>query len=275
MENAEEGVRLGLKTDPDVVKRQAAWAGLRPGMRVLDVGCGTGITTAALAELVGPNGHATGLDFSEERLEEAREKFAGPNVDFVNHDIRTPFKTSLPYDFVWVRFLLEYFRQEQFQITANCVTSLRIGGIACLADLDNNNLLHHGPLYNDRVRTTIEEILDRVQKYRNFDPFAGRRLYGHLCDLKFTDLKCMVEPHHLVYSHLEDKDAYNWIRKVELTALQCGCTFEAYAGDEFTHYPSRYDAFLDEYRAHLHHPGRFIFTPIMICRGVRTLRVLP
>ena len=74
MENQDECLRLEIKTDPDVVKRQAAWAGIGPGMRVLDVGCGSGITTAAIADLVGENGHVTGLDFSEERLQIARER---------------------------------------------------------------------------------------------------------------------------------------------------------------------------------------------------------
>ena len=39
-------------------------AGLRPGMHVADFGCGVGLVTALLAELVGPEGHVVGLDAS-------------------------------------------------------------------------------------------------------------------------------------------------------------------------------------------------------------------
>ena len=37
-------------------------AGLRPGMKVLDVGCGPGLTTQCALSLVGPAGRVTGLD---------------------------------------------------------------------------------------------------------------------------------------------------------------------------------------------------------------------
>ncbi|KAL2150990.1 hypothetical protein VTH82DRAFT_6088 [Thermothelomyces myriococcoides] len=46
---------------------------LRPGMRVLDVGCGTGNLTAHIASLVGSEGSVVGVDPSPERLEIARE----------------------------------------------------------------------------------------------------------------------------------------------------------------------------------------------------------
>src|SRR5262249_25970210 len=49
-------------------------AGLRSGMRVADLGCGVGMVTGLLAELVGPEGHVVGIDFSGAQLAEARER---------------------------------------------------------------------------------------------------------------------------------------------------------------------------------------------------------
>ena len=69
MESEEEAFRLDLKTDPETIRRQARWAGLRPGMRVADLGCGSGKTTGVLAEIVRPGGAAVGVEISEQRLE--------------------------------------------------------------------------------------------------------------------------------------------------------------------------------------------------------------
>jgi SAM-dependent methyltransferase len=61
----------------------AAWprqlvqaAQLAPGMEVLDVACGTGALTLAVAEAVAPGGHVTGVDLNEGMLAVARGKSA-------------------------------------------------------------------------------------------------------------------------------------------------------------------------------------------------------
>jgi ubiquinone/menaquinone biosynthesis C-methylase UbiE len=52
-------------------------AGIRPGQRVLDVACGTGVVTRLAAERVGPAGHVAGADINPAMLEVARSLSAG------------------------------------------------------------------------------------------------------------------------------------------------------------------------------------------------------
>ena len=53
---------------------------LRPGLDVLDVGCGPGTITIDLASIVGA-GHAVGLDGAASAIEVARESAATAEVD--------------------------------------------------------------------------------------------------------------------------------------------------------------------------------------------------
>ncbi|TLS27605.1 hypothetical protein PpBr36_04838 [Pyricularia pennisetigena] len=56
---------------------------VKPGMHVLDVGCGPGNLTAHIAELVGPTGKVVGVDPSKERIALAQElATTRPNLTF-------------------------------------------------------------------------------------------------------------------------------------------------------------------------------------------------
>lgn len=59
----------------------------QPGQRVLDLGCGAGTTTLAIAQAVGPSGQATGLDISPDLIAEGRQRAAAtPNASFIEAD---------------------------------------------------------------------------------------------------------------------------------------------------------------------------------------------
>ena len=67
---------------------------LRPGLRVADIGAGSGYLTAPIAEAVGPTGRVAALDLQPEMLERLRHRLApGAPVDRVQADASA---TTLP-----------------------------------------------------------------------------------------------------------------------------------------------------------------------------------
>lgn len=85
-----------------------AAANVRPGEKVIDIGCGNGGTTQVLAEAVGPSGHVLGVDISEPLIAAARAHRV-PNATFVLGNAAThPFEAA-SYDLVFSRFGVMFF----------------------------------------------------------------------------------------------------------------------------------------------------------------------
>jgi ubiquinone/menaquinone biosynthesis C-methylase UbiE len=67
----------------DYTEHALRLAGLRPGMRVLDVGCGPGDVSFIAARLVGPTGTVLGVDAAPEMVELARARAAEEGLSAV------------------------------------------------------------------------------------------------------------------------------------------------------------------------------------------------
>jgi ubiquinone/menaquinone biosynthesis C-methylase UbiE len=259
MEHDDEAKRLDLKTDRVSVQKQAIWAGIKPGMRVADIGCGSGKTTHFLHGLVQPGGEVVGVDASQTRISHAEEHYGGHGISFACRDFNLPLQDLGLFDFVWVRFVLEYHRSRSREIVANLVQLLKPGGILFLADLDHNCLNHFG--LSPRLKTALNGIMQSLETYHDFDPYAGRKLYSYLFDLGLEDITMEMDHHHLIYGKLSEIDDYNWTRKLEVAAQS--------SGYRFTAYPGGYPEFLEEFRSFFTDPRRFTYTPIICCRGKR------
>jgi ubiquinone/menaquinone biosynthesis C-methylase UbiE len=106
----------------------------RPGDRVLDVGCGTGIVARLVAPAAGANGKVVALDLNPHMLEVARSAAARDDVDIEWHEGRAeqlPFPDG-SFDLVLSQFALMFFADRRAAL-AEMRRVLRADGRAALA----------------------------------------------------------------------------------------------------------------------------------------------
>ncbi len=114
-----------------------AQAGIGPGMRVLDVGSGSGDVSFLAADLVGESGHVLGVDRSAEAVKRARARAIRrnhPNVEFVLGD-PAAMKFDQPFDAIVGRFVLMY-QDDPVESLSKMTRHLRAGGLVVFQELD-------------------------------------------------------------------------------------------------------------------------------------------
>lgn len=261
MESEGESFRLDIKIDSESITRQAKWAGIKPGMRVADFGCGPGNITSLLYDLVQPGGTVVGVDGSAERLEYARKKYARNGIDFVHGDITRSLDHLGEFDFIWVRFVLEYYLSGSFAMVENFAKYLKPGGIICLIDLDHNPFNNYG--ISERLDRTFKQIMKELEEKTDFDPYIGRKLYSFVYDLGFNSIDVRVENHRVAFGKADELEAFNLLQKIAVVPEKIKFKFDEYTGG--------YEEFYQETLAFLADPRRFSYTPLILCRGSKAV----
>jgi SAM-dependent methyltransferase len=170
-------------------------AAVEPGERALDIGCGCGHTTRAVAAAAAP-GQVLGVDLSAPMLDRARQlaEASGLDVDFVQADAQThPFPAGA-FDVAISRFGVMFF-DDPVAAFANVRAGLAGGGrclFVCWQPLADNPW----------VRVTVEAMRRHVEAPEPADPHAPGpfsladpgRLRSILGEAGFGDVQ--VEPLH-------------------------------------------------------------------------------
>lgn len=119
--------RLDHQLEPLGLRAMAALAP-RPGERVLDVGCGAGQTSLALAGAVAPGGSVLGVDISHPLLEVARRRGEGiAGLTFQEADAQTASFEAASFDAAFSRFGVMFFSDPPAAF-ANIRRALKPGG---------------------------------------------------------------------------------------------------------------------------------------------------
>lgn len=189
-------------------------AGIQPGMSVVDLGCGTGMTTQLLADLVGPTGEVFGVDYSAAQVEQARALLPAKhsNVRFVEASATD---TGLPretFDVVYCRFLLIHLQDPELALR-EMHELLKPEGIMAVEDGD--------------LTSASSEPLSKLEEFSNLfgalgpkwgvDYTLGRRLFHMVLNAKFSQVE--ITFNQPVFSRGENK------RLLELSVAEAGPSF--------------------------------------------------
>ena len=157
---------------------------LRPGMSLLDCGCGPGTNTVALAEAVAP-GPVVGIDLNESQIELARAyaarrgvanvRFEAGNVDVL------PFPDA-SLDAVFVHAVLQHLK-DPAKALEEISRVLKPGGLVGVRDSaeESGILAPHDPIVEQFVH-----LYYRFWQHSGGDPFLGRHHRRLLREAGFT-----------------------------------------------------------------------------------------
>ena len=132
------------RSDPKILGRRTLerdhriLAGLlRPGVAVLDVGCGTGAITSGIARAVGADGRVVGVDRDESHLRLAREEYAGlTNLSFEQGDA-TSLSYGAEFDIVTSARTLQWIAQPERAVVA-MRQAVKPGGTVVILDYSHS-----------------------------------------------------------------------------------------------------------------------------------------
>jgi SAM-dependent methyltransferase len=160
---------------------------LRPGMSLLDCGCGPGTNTVSLAQAVAP-GAVVGVDIGESQIELARSLAAGKGVSNVTFDVGDICALPFPdasFDAAFAHTVLQHLK-DPLKALREIARVLKPGGLVGVREEDQGSLIiaPHDPLVNQWIH-----LYYRFWQYGGGDPFLARQHRRLLRECGFTRIR--------------------------------------------------------------------------------------
>ena len=159
-----------------LLDKEMEFLSLKPGMRVLDAGCGTGVVTRRMAIKVSP-GEVQGVDMDSLFIEEARKIAAEKGVNNIKFSVGNAddlkFEDDV-FDLSYCRLVLMHVK-DPVKTVAELKRVTRSGGTVAISDQDDGGIL---------VYPELPKMMYMFSKYgslakmRGEDRFIGRKLFS-------------------------------------------------------------------------------------------------
>jgi SAM-dependent methyltransferase len=175
-------------------------------MRVADFGCGVGAMTRNLAQIVGREGHATGIDLHKPQLVEAANLCAQSgfsNVSFSKADACDTKLADNLFDLVYCRFLLIHLT-DPLACLREMRRVLKPGGIIFVEDGD----LRSGGSTPSSALDQFGGLFERLGPRKGVDYRLGRDLYRLIKRADFEDVE--VDIYQPAYSRGRERAFLTW-----------------------------------------------------------------
>jgi ubiquinone/menaquinone biosynthesis C-methylase UbiE len=167
---------------------------LKPGDKVLDLGCGPGLWVPMFAEKVAPDGKVVGADFDETLVEYAKNRPENKRYDdVVEFCVADSYKTPFPdntFDLVFFGNCFAYVTDQQRVLAEQKRITKRDGRIVA-KDFDGAVLVFHpmDPVLSGQVLAATARALKERPPQAYFDNYVGRKLNGTLRQENLLEVK--------------------------------------------------------------------------------------
>lgn len=174
---------------------------IRPGMRVLDIGCGTGAITRGIAEITGPEGLVIGIDNNPDWIAKARAEMQGTaGISFEVGDIYD-LPLEQQFDIVTSARVLQWLSRPYTAIE-QMVKRVRSGGKLLILDYN-----HHRIEWSPPIPSSMQSFYNAFLSWRS-DAGMDNEMADHLAELmeRTGELNDIVSLSQLEFTQRQDPD---------------------------------------------------------------------
>ncbi|MGE4233468.1 MAG: class I SAM-dependent methyltransferase [Bacteriovoracia bacterium] len=188
LESAEETERLDRQSRMKAhdFRPELKFLNIKPGQKILDAGCGSGIVTDYLAQQASDI-QVTGWDFSLARIESAKQRYSSrSNIEFQQMDLlhldKEVAKNSR-FDLIVCRYVIHHFSQKNAKkVIKNIISLLNPGGTLFSINVEGlfGNIFPSSPF--------LRKCLEKIQKTKDMDMQSARRISSQLIENGLQDI---------------------------------------------------------------------------------------